>query len=102
MEEISYKDELNNMDLRLTEMEEKIDVIDDKLTQVMDAIMGNRLTKSGGFIEDINILKDKIQLLEKRQEKYDEFKKRISWTVGIIVAALIFIQYISNIYSNIK
>jgi len=102
MEEISYKDELNNMDLRLTEMEEKIDSIDDKLTQVMDAIMGNRLTKSGGFIEDINVLKDKIQLLEKRQEKYDEFKKRISWTVGIIVAALIFIQYISNIYSNIK
>ena len=33
--------DLQNMDARLTEMEEKIDSINTKLTQVVDAILGN-------------------------------------------------------------
>ena len=55
-----FKEELAQMDLRLTEMEEKINSIDTKLTQVVDAILGNPLTKTGGFIHDIEILKQKI------------------------------------------
>ena len=49
MEQDSYTNELKAMDLRLTEMEEKIDAIDNKLTQVIDAILGNRLTKTGDY-----------------------------------------------------
>jgi hypothetical protein len=90
------------MDLRLTEMEEKIDSIDKKLSQVIDAILGNSLTKTGGFIEEIQLLKDKIVRLEKKQEQHEEFKKKFSWGVGIIVTLGILIQYGLNIYLNLK
>jgi hypothetical protein len=97
-----FKEELGQMDLRLTEMEEKINSIDTKLTQVVDAILGNPLTKTGGFINDIEVLKQKIEILEKKQETYEDFKKRIMWTAGIIFAIFIIIQYVTSIYTNIK
>lgn len=97
----TYKLELQAMDQRLTELEEKIDVIDVKLTQVVDAILGNPLTKAGGFIQDIEVMKTKISDLEKKQEKNDEFKKRFTWTVSLIVGAAIVLQYLLSIYSNL-
>ena len=38
--------------------------IDTKLTQVVDAILGNALTKTGGFVADLSELKTKIKDLE--------------------------------------
>ena len=96
------KTELAAMDQRLTELEEKIDNIDTKLTQVIDAILGNRLTKTGGFMSDIEIIKGKIDVLEKKQARYDDFKKKITWTIGIIVALGLFIEYLTKVYSNVK
>lgn len=96
------KTELAAMDQRLTELEEKIDNIDTKLTQVIDAILGNRLTKTGGFMSDIEIIKTKIDVLEKKQVRYDEFKKKITWTIGIIVALALIIEYLTKVYSNVK
>lgn len=96
------KTELAAMDQRLTELEEKIDNIDTKLTQVIDAILGNRLTKTGGFMSDIEIIKTKIDILEKKQLRYDDFKKKIVWTIGIIVAIGLFIEYLTKVYSNVK
>jgi hypothetical protein len=96
------KTELAAMDQRLTELEEKIDNIDSKLTQVIDAILGNRLTKTGGFMSDIEIIKTKIDILEKKQLRYDDFKKKIIWTLGIIIALGLFIEYLTKVYSNVK
>ena len=90
------------MDQRLTELEEKIDGIDTKLTQVIDAILGNRLTKTGGFMNDIEVIKTKIDILEKKQARYDDFKKKITWTIGIIVAIGLIIEYLTKVYSNVK
>ena len=72
----SVKKELKSMDQRLYDLEEKMTSIDTKLTQVVDAILGNPLTKSGGFINDIEVLKTKIAHLEKMVEKHDDFKKK--------------------------
>ena len=96
------KPEWAAMDQRLTELEEKIDNIDTKLTQVIDAILGNRLTKTGGFMSDIEIIKTKIDILEKKQLRYDDFKKKIIWTLGIIIALGLFIEYLTKVYSNVK
>lgn len=96
------KTELAAMDQRLTELEEKIDNIDTKLTQVIDAILGNRLTKTGGFMNDIEVIKNKIDILEKKQARYDDFKKKITWTIGIIVAIGLLIEYLTKVYSNVK
>jgi uncharacterized membrane protein len=100
--ESSFKLDLQNMDLRLTEMEEKIDAINTKLTQVVDAILGNPLTKTGGFVHDIDILKSKIEELEKKQLRYESFKNRVSWTVGIIMGAAMVLQYVVSIYTGLK
>ena len=100
--EQSYKDELKCMDNRLIEMEDKIDLIDTKLTQVVDAILGNPLTKTGGFLHDIEIIKLQIGELERKQIKYEEFKKKITWAIGVIVAIGAIVQYITSIYANVK
>ena len=94
--------DLQNMDARLTEMEEKIDSINTKLTQVVDAILGNPLTKQGGFVHDIEVLKQKIEDLEKKQMRYESFKNRVTWTVGLVMGGAMLIQYIVSIYSSVK
>ena len=100
--EQDYKQELKSMDDRLIEMEDKIDLIDTKLTQVVDAILGNPLTKSGGFMHDIEVIKLQISELEKKQIKYEEFKKKITWAIVVIVSLGAIVQYITSIYANIK
>jgi hypothetical protein len=40
--------------------------------------------------------------LEDKIQKQEEFKKRFTWTVGIIIAVGAFIQYLSVIYKNVK
>ena len=100
--EESVKQELKSMDQRLYDMEEKIVSIDTKLTQVVDAILGNPLTKQGGFVNDIDYLEKKIEDLEKKVADQEDFKKRVYWIAGIIAALIMGVQYVSSIYSNLK
>jgi hypothetical protein len=94
--------ELKSMDQRLYDLEEKMNSIDTKLTQVVDAILGNALTKTGGFVADLSELKTKIKDLEDKIQKQEEFKKRFTWTVGLIIAAGAILQYLSTLYRNLK
>lgn len=94
--------ELKSMDQRLYDLEEKMTSIDTKLTQVVDAILGNALTKSGGFVKDIDDLKDKIKILEDKLQQQEDFKKRFTWTIGIIVATALVVQYLTNLYTNLN
>jgi archaellum component FlaC len=100
--ESQVEKELKSMDQRLYDLEEKMTSIDTKLTQVVDAILGNALTKTGGFVADINELKDRIRDLETKLQKQEEFKKRFSWTIGIVLAIGAIVQYLSVVYKNIK
>jgi tetrahydromethanopterin S-methyltransferase subunit G len=105
METEAYQNQINkelkSMDQRLYDLEEKMTSIDGKLTQVVDAILGNPLTKSGGFVDDIATLKTKIKALEEKVEKQEEFKKRVAWTAGIVVGALLLIDQVSRIYTSL-
>ena len=100
--EAAVKAELKSMDQRLYDLEEKMTSIDTKLTQVVDAILGNPLTKAGGFINDIEVLKKKIDKLEAIVEKQEEFKKKVYWVGAVIVFIVVTVSYITSIYSNIK
>lgn len=90
------------MDARLTEMEEKITSIDTKLTQVVDAILGNPLTKTGGFIENIRTMEKRLEDVEKKQRGFDDFKKKLLWTVGIIVGGALILEYFIKMYAAIN
>ena len=94
--------DIQNMEARLTDLEEKIDKIDSKLNQVIDAILGNPLTKQGGFVHEIELLNEKYKDLEQKTRKLESFKNRVYWTVGIGAAILLVIQYLTTIYSNVK
>ena len=96
--EDQVKKELKNMDQRLYELEEKMTSIDTKLSQVVDAILGNPLTKSGGFVKDIEIMKEKIQELENKIQFQEEFKKKITWTFVVVVTVALILEYFVNIY----
>jgi tetrahydromethanopterin S-methyltransferase subunit G len=94
--------EFKAMDARLTEMEEKIDSIDTKVTQVVDAFLGNPLTKNGGFVGELAETKKRLEILEKKQLEDDNFKSKVLWTISIIASLLLFSQYVLNIYSKMK
>lgn len=110
MEEIaSLQEKFHSMNDRLTEMEDKIDSIDAKLTQVVDAILGNPLTKQGGFIAEIThlkgeitYLKDTISILQGKQQKTETFKNRVIWTIGIIISLAFIVKYVVDIYNGLK
>ena len=43
-----------------------------------------------------------LKELETKLQKQEEFKKKFTWTIGIIVAVGATLQYLANIYSKIK
>lgn len=93
--------ELKNMDQRLYELEEKMTSIDGKLTQVVDAILGNPLTKTGGFVDEIKVLKTKIEVLEEKVKSQEDFKKKVAWTAGIVLTILMLVDQFGKIYKNL-
>jgi archaellum component FlaC len=94
--------DIRNMDKRLTELEEKIDDINTKLTQVVDAILGNPLTKTGGFMKEITSIEEQIEALKKRICKQEEFRKKVYWFGGLILTVILIVQYLTTIYKNLK
>jgi len=94
--------DLKSMDQRLEDLEDKMTSIDTKLSQVIDAILGNPLTKEGGVVSEIKTLKIEIEILKAKLDKQEDFKNRVLWTVGIIVAIAAFIQFVTGIYNNLK
>lgn len=100
--EQSVKEELKSMDQRLYDLEEKMNSIDNKLTQVIEAIMGNPLTKAGGVVNSIETLEKKIKALEDKVEEQENFKKKLTWTVGLILAGAMIIQYLLDLYAHLK
>jgi hypothetical protein len=100
--EESVIEDIKNMDQRLTELEEKIDSINTKLTQVVDAILGNPLTKTGGFMKELTSLEEQIEALKKRICRQEDFKKKVYWIAGAGITLLLVVQYLTTIYSNIK
>lgn len=93
---------LIGMDQRLYELEEKMISIDQKLTQVVEAMLGNSLTKAGGFIKELDSLKGEISDLKDKVKKQEEFKQRIIWTIGIIVSIALTLQYLTSLYIKLQ
>jgi peptidoglycan hydrolase CwlO-like protein len=100
--EESVIEDIKNMDQRLTELEEKIDSINTKLTQVVDAILGNPLTKTGGFMKELTALEEQIEALKKRICRQEEFRKKVYWFGGLTLTVILIVQYLTTIYKNLK
>lgn len=100
--EESVLEDIKNMDQRLTELEEKIDAINTKLTQVVDAILGNPLTKTGGFMTELTKIEEQLDVLKKRLYRQEEFKKKVYWFGTAMFILIIIAQYLTTIYANLN
>lgn len=89
---MDFQQELKAMDERLTDLECKIDKIDGKINQVIDALVGNPLIgKENGLVS-------KIDQLEKEIEELRDFKKKILYTVSAIVSIGLVLQFLIKSY----
>lgn len=93
---MDFQTELLKMEERLTDLESKIDQIDSKLNQVVEALVGNPL------IGNKDGLASKIERIENDVEDLREFKKKIIYTVSVIVTIGLMIQYFIGLISDIK
>ena len=98
-------EDLDAMDKRLTGIEENISSIYNKLNKIVDAILGNPLTKQGGMIAEMDQMKKDmlalqvlISVLQKDQLNNEKFKNRIIWTIATIIAIVVLLQYVGNFY----
>lgn len=79
---------LETMESKLDDVESKIDLMDKKLNQVIEALIGNQLTKSSGLVEDLKEVKDKVDHQEQSIKKVKWFWLGVV-SVGTVLAALI-------------
>lgn len=93
---------LSQVEHRLGEVENKLDALDTKLQQVIDALLGNPLTQSGGIKHDMDAIAERVKILEKKQRELDDFRKRFFWTITLIIGAAVLLEFIVNLYSKIK
>jgi len=93
---MDFQQELKAMDERLTDLESKIDKIDGKINQVIDALVGNPLIgKENGLVS-------KIETLEKDIEELRDFKKKIIYTVSAIVAMGLVLEFLIKTYAGLQ
>ena len=66
------------MENKLNDVESKLDSLDKKMSQVIDALIGNKLTKSNGLADDIREIGDLA-------DKHEEIIKRAKWLwIGVV------------------
>lgn len=100
---MDFQQELKAMDERLTDLEGKIDKIDSKINQVVDALVGNPLIgNSAGLVSKIEQLENDIEGLEKEIADLSDFKKKIIYTVSAIVSVGLVIQFMIKTYVGLS
>jgi hypothetical protein len=86
---------LGKMEERLDELEVKIDLIDSKLSTVIDALVGNKILKSDGLVS-------RLEKFEKELQELKEFKNKILYGVAAIVSLGIALDFLLKTYLNLK
>lgn len=88
---------LINVEDKLEKLEGKIDSMDEKLNQVISALVGNKLTKNNGLSQDVEDIKIKVTQHEETIKKAKYF-----WLGVVALGSLIgiIINYIFRIFFN--
>lgn len=69
---------LSTMEEKLNDVESKLDSLDSKMSQVIDALIGNKLTKSNGLADD-------IREIGELTDKHEEIINRAKWLwIGVV------------------
>lgn len=69
---------LTTMENKLNDVESKLDSLDKKMSQVIDALIGNKLTNSNGLADD-------IREIGNLADKHEEIINRAKWLwIGVV------------------
>ena len=101
-EEPGREIKLLEVENKFKDLDQKILNIDAKLTQIVEAILGNSLTKQGGFMKELNIMQEKLEDLEKKIAIQEEFRKKFLWTIVLVTILGSIIQFLIHLYQKIK
>lgn len=103
LKEYKLMDErLFKVESQVSKVESQVSSIDSKLTQVVDALLGNALTKEGGFVVEIKELKSRVASLEEKLKVQTDYQKKIGWTIGIVVGIALITEYVVKLYVLLK
>jgi hypothetical protein len=74
---------LSTMEEKLNDVESKLDSMDKKLTQVIDALIGNKLTQSNGIVADVKEIGDLV-------DKHELLLNKLKWIwIGVVSVSTI-------------
>lgn len=96
--EAQVKQDFKIMEKNFAEFEGRFASIDTKLTQVVDALLGNSLTKEGGLVNDYKNLKREVKILQDKVAVQESFKSKILWGISIITIIALVLKYIADMY----
>jgi hypothetical protein len=72
------KERLTTLETKIDDIESKLDLMDRKLTQVIDALIGNKLTQSNGLVADVKDIGDLA-------DKHELFLNKLKWMwIGVV------------------
>jgi division protein CdvB (Snf7/Vps24/ESCRT-III family) len=87
---------LSQMEEKLNDVESKLDSMDKKLTQVIDALIGNKLTQSNGLVADVKEIGELV-------DKHDELINKFKWMwVGVVSVSTIIGFFLKFILERIS
>lgn len=91
---MDIQEEIKRMENRLDEMEVKLTSIDDKVSRMYNALVGDDMLKTQGLVS-------RIEKTEASVRELKEFKRRIMYGVAGIVALGLILDFLIRLYTNL-
>ena len=92
---MDIQQEIQRMENRLDDMEVKLTSIDDKVSRMYNALVGDDVLKTQGLVS-------RIERTEASVRELKEFKRRIMYGVSAIVGLGLIIDFLIRLYMNLS
>lgn len=92
---MELQEQIERMEERLNEVEAKLDSIDDKVSRMYNALVGDDVLKTQGLVS-------RIERTEAAVKELKEFKRKIMYGVAGIVGAGLLIDFLIRVFTNLQ
>jgi hypothetical protein len=92
---MDIQQEIIRMEERLNEVEAKLDSIDQKVSRMYNALVGDEVLKTQGLVS-------RIERTEHAVRELKEFRRRILYGVAGIVTIGLILDFIIRLFSNLQ
>lgn len=92
---MDLQEEIIRMEERLNEVEAKLDSIDQKVSRMYNALVGDDVLKTQGLVS-------RIERTESAVRELKEFKRRIMYGVSGIVALGLLADFLIRLFTNLS